>query len=241
MARQVDSKTGIAILLVLALLVAIIFWQLPRLELRDTRAPARATAAVEPGRRPGTGTGDVKPGLETAAEAAEGEAAVAASAETEVALEPADLDVFTAADLAPENMFVRVDLGNYSIDKGGDMDVRLALTAPGLESLAIVLEYDPNLLAFVEGSAEPVGNTFRRGIEFHANPARGKLVLMHDGVPGAKNTQLVSGEVVARFTMRALEAGTTQLLPAGNGYSFTNGRGVDIQDCRISGGRIEIR
>ncbi|MBN2449688.1 MAG: hypothetical protein JXR77_04825 [Lentisphaeria bacterium] len=147
---------------------------------------------------------------------------------------------FTEADLADCGLGVTVDLGTYEAAVGQEFDVTVGLLAPALESCALVLKYDPRLVAVVPGTASPVGSQFRVGIECYADEAAGRLALIHAGMPGMKNVEAHKREdASATWRMRALKSGTTRLEVMA-GSSFTNARG-EIETFHTAGGEITIR
>ena len=95
------------------------------------------------------------------------------------------------------------------------------------------------MMEFVPKSAKPVGKNFVNGIEFYADQAKGRMVLIHSGLPGAKNLKAVNGDEIAVFRMVAKKAGETTLTFPPKGVGFTNARGED-EEYEILGGSIVI-
>jgi hypothetical protein len=170
-------------------------------------------------------TGDFEPGTETAEPFADEEMP--------------GYGKFTGGDLAFADMAVRIDFGEYQVRKGEAFAIDVSLTAPVLTSLRIPLKFDTALLEIIEGSGEAVGSTLRHGVEFYADQKRGMIMILQNGLPGAKNTEFASDEVFVRFRMRAKEAGDTELAVMRERASFVNGRG-DPVEFELVGGSIEI-
>ena len=146
---------------------------------------------------------------------------------------------FTADDIKASSRKVFLGLGQYRPHSGQEFEVELLLDAPPLESVTLVLAYDPEYLEFVNGSAKSVGRAFRKGIEANADASNGRLAFVQVGTPGQKNVLACSNEKVAVFRMRAKKPGNTTLAPADKGVSFTNGQGHD-EEYQVSGGSVQI-
>lgn len=146
---------------------------------------------------------------------------------------------FTQEDLKTVGRGVRLDMGDYRVAVGTEVEIALVLEAPPLESVTLVMLYDKDVLQFVDGSAKPVGPVFRRGLEFYCDPATSRLALIHSGVPGQKNLLAAANEKVVTFRFKALKAGSTALRTADKGVSFTNAAGT-AEVVNLSGGRVVV-
>ena len=146
---------------------------------------------------------------------------------------------FTPDELDRAGEGAQVNLGDYRVRKGDVFDLKIRLTAPPLESVTLLLNYDPDMIEFIDDSARPLGPFFRQGIEFYVDEAIGRAVLIHSGIPGKKNMNSATGTPVAAVRVRALDAGdcTVDLAP---GTTFTSGRGAD-EEFSVYGGAIHIR
>lgn len=157
---------------------------------------------------------------------------------------PEKLDIFSEEfqqdDIRDEDMKVAVEIDDYEVLVGDEFDIAVRLSAPALESMTLLMEYDAELLECIADSAKAVGDTFRRGIEFYADNKKGRMVLINAGTPGAKNMEKAEDEMVATFKMVARKVGRTELVYPKVWSTFTNGKGMDIEDFRIHGGDILI-
>ncbi len=198
----------------------------------DDRGAASAPGQAEGGGHPSRGgTSGAGVPADPAAQAAQG-----GSSEPWRRRPPIE---FTAEDLAQCGRGVVVDLGEYRAAAGEEFTVALRLTAPALESLTLVLGFDPSVVVPVPGSAVPLGPVFRDGIECYSGRGGGTLVLIHTGVPGKKNLDAGRETAAVAWRMRALQSGATKLsvLPQS---SFTNGRGED-EPYEVRGGDVRVR
>ncbi len=170
----------------------------------------------------------------------------ASSSETEVdgvqeVIDKIYSEEFSQSDVSPEKMKVSMDLGEYTVDEGDEIEFGLKMSAPALESLTVLMEYDSTMLEYVKDSAKAKGKAFRNGIEFYADDKKGQMVLINAGIPGAKNINGVEETEIVTFRMRSKKAGKTKLECPTNAISFVNGRGNEIDNYSINGGFITIR
>lgn len=149
---------------------------------------------------------------------------------------------FDAEDVKQAGRGASLDLGNYSVRAGEVFDVKLVLDGPPLESMTLILNYDTQYLEAVPDSGKPVGKVFRQGIEYYVDNKKGRLALIHAGMPGMKNMNAAAREVIARFQMRAKAPGKVTLTPGmgDKGIDFTNGK-MQEERFSITGGGVEIR
>jgi hypothetical protein len=147
---------------------------------------------------------------------------------------------FTADDAHGANDPIMVNISDYRVAKGDEFEVSVRLQAPALESMTLLMNYDPALLEYLPETARVVGKSFHLGIEFYADQQKGRMVLINSGLPGAKNIYPTGNEVIAVFRMVAKEAGQTQITFPESGVSFTNAVGRETTDYKINGGTITI-
>lgn len=145
---------------------------------------------------------------------------------------------FTREDLdAAVGRTVSVELGRYRVRVGEVFDVQVILDAPPLQAVVLAMKYDPDFLEPVPGSAVSVGSVFRKGVEFFTKPGQGRMALFCATFPGKKNVLAAVRAEVARFKLRALKAGTTQIEADTKGLKCLDGRGgalpVDFMPAEI--------
>lgn len=216
---------------------------------RPSAAPQDGESGQATRTRPGAGRPDRDDDTDLESEAGTERAAADAVTNSADGAPPGDAEEaewvkqpsteFTEADLARAGEGVQVDLGEYRVRVGDQIDVQVRLTAPPMESATLMFGYDPGKLSVIPDSARPVGQYFRRGIEFYVDEAGGRAVLIHTGKPGMKNINGATGAPVASFRLRALAEGDCTLSLVG-GTSFSNGRGSD-EEYSVYGGAIHIR
>lgn len=146
---------------------------------------------------------------------------------------------FGPADFAEAGRGVVLDLGQSRTRVGQEFKVIIYFDGPPLMLMVIGLGFDPAVVQVVHGSARPVGNVFRTGIEFYADNAKGQLVLLQSGSPGMKNVNRAKGEPVATFRMRGKAEGSTSLTLMEKGSTFVNGKGED-ERASLVGGTIAV-
>ena len=152
-----------------------------------------------------------------------------------------DPDAFTADELAFKDLPVDVEIGDYRVASGQEFDVTVAMSAPALMTFSLHLGFDPELVEYVPESAEKVGGTFRGDIEFYCKPEMKQMILISTMNPGAKSSTIASRSPVARFRLRAKQAGVTELSIIQKGTFYLNADGTQIADFAISGGNILIQ
>ena len=173
------------------------------------------------------GTGDV--GIETGRIVKQGKP-----------LDPNDPEGFTDFDVEDAARLALVELGDYEIAAGDELEVAIRFSGPALESLTIVGSYDKVGLQCVADSAQ-AGPVFRNGIEFYARNEQGRFAVIHQGEPGGKNLDAtMDGVTLVRFRMVGLKPGTYRIsLPDGQ-QSFTHALGAEAQ-YNVTGGTVRVR
>ncbi len=149
-------------------------------------------------------------------------------------------EAFSAEDINKKDMNVEINLGDYRAVAGEEFEVNVRMHAPALESMTLLMEYDPEVIEYVANSAKAVGKAFRRGIEFYADNQKGRMVLLNSGIPGAKNMNVCDGGSIASFRVLAKAPGETQLQFPEMGMTFINGRGEEIDQYDIRGGSVVV-
>jgi hypothetical protein len=152
-----------------------------------------------------------------------------------------DPDAFTADELAFKDLPVDVEIGDYRVAAGQDFDVTVVMSAPALMTFSLHMAFDPELVEYVPESAEKLGSTFRGDIEFYCKPEMKQMILISTMNPGAKSSTIASRSPVARFRLRAKQAGVTDLAVLKKGTFYLNADGTQIADFAISGGNILIQ
>lgn len=207
-------------------------------------APGRPrNPAAEPG-NPVTVDSVRRPDRPAAADpdAGEGGASAAPADAPDLPLpwEASPVVAFTEADLEAAGTGVTVLLENCMARVGEEFPVRVWLRAPALESMTLVMTYDPEMLEVIPGSAEPLERAICHGVEIYADQAKGKAIMIHSGTPGQRNFTASDGLApLCGFRMRGKSAGTCALQVAAES-SFTNGRGEE-ETVEGRDGRITIR
>jgi hypothetical protein len=152
-----------------------------------------------------------------------------------------DADAFTADELAFKDLPVDVEIGDYRVSAGQEFEVTVVMSSPALMTFSLHLGYNPDLVEYVADSAEKVGGTFRGDVEFYCKPEMKQMILISTMNPGAKSSTIASRSPVARFRLRAKQAGVTELTILKQGTFYLNADGTQIADFAISGGTILIQ
>jgi len=135
---------------------------------------------------------------------------------------------------------VNVEIGHYRIRVGETVGIEVTLDAPPLQAVVIAMKYDRDLLEPVMGSARAVGPVFRKGVEFFAQPSKGRMALFCATYPGKKNVLPAHNEVVATFVMKAKAQGTARVVADEHGMKCVAGDGT-VLPVDFSDGVIDIQ
>lgn len=147
---------------------------------------------------------------------------------------------FTEEELAAEvHELVRVSFVFEPAAVGEEFDVEVVMDGPPLQAVVLAMQYDPNVIEPVGGSAESVGQVFREGVEFFLHPGEGRMALFCARRPGKKNILAAANEAVARFRMRAVRAGEARIDVDETGVRFVGGSGAML-DYQIYPGVIRV-
>lgn len=146
---------------------------------------------------------------------------------------------FNRDDVEGANRSVTVDLGRYVAGVGQEFSVEFRISGPALTRFKLPVTFDPELLAVVAGSVEAGPEVLPAGLESHVQATAGLMLLASRGVPGAKSANSSSGQLLARFSMRALARGQAQLEVVEDLAGFVNARG-DAVDIAVHDGAITI-
>ena len=155
--------------------------------------------------------------------------------------EPSDTDEFAPAEVKRAADPVIIELGNYVARVGEEFEVAVEMAAPALSNVMLLMEFDPAIVECVADSAKRVGWTFRKGLEFYADNAKGRMILISAGPPGAKHTRAVDGQPVVSFRMKGKAAGQVALKFPAAGTEFVTATGTPSKDPQVRGGVISIR
>ena len=155
--------------------------------------------------------------------------------------EPPDTDEFAQAEVNRAADPVVVDCGQYAAKVDEEFEVTVKMTAPALSNVMLLMEFDPAVVECVADSGKKVGWTFRKGIEFYSDNAKGRMILISAGPPGAKHTRAVDGQPVASFRMKGKAAGQVAFKFPAAGTEFVTATGTPSKDPQVRGGVIDIR
>jgi len=154
--------------------------------------------------------------------------------------EPGDAGpAFTRRDVEAANRSVTLDLGRYVIGAGKEFTVEFRISGPALTRFKLPVTFDPELVAVVAGTVEAGPEVVPAGLESHVDAAAGFMLLASGGVPGAKNANSSSGQLLVRLSMRALTRGQTQVAVVEDLASFVNAHG-DTVEFAVENGVITI-
>ncbi len=245
-----QKKREVIVAIVIALVVACLFFWLALRKRGETGepvgttpppagGPAATAPATAPAAQPGVTGAAGQPPAPAGAKPGEQLPAPAAAPTATPEWEPQPEVEFGPDDLKGIGQGVSFDLGTYSVRVGDEFEVTVSYAGPPLMLLMLGLDFDPAVLEVLPESARPVGKVIRSGIEFYADNAKGKMVLLQTGTPGMKNVNRAMGGTLAAFRMRAKAAGNTMLTLPEKGAAFNNAKGEN-EKAVILGGSIVV-